>query len=173
MTMYKWKGDLLAKYLLFVLVLVLALNCVLITGLQLLLSYPLRSHAEALEPYSSYNVIDTTGSPPLMATLLAAPATENRLIVTENHFLAPRCRVVLDTEVDRHDSADFRTDHGKVHVHLDGISKIGGFSFRNVSLPIRFGAVSLRIPANFLLWNLLLLTFEILAAVLFHKLRTK
>ena len=170
--MYNWKGELLSKYLLLILAVILVINCALITGIQILISYPYTSHADALQSYSEYNIIDVAGGPPLMASLLAAPGKENRLIVTENHFLAHRCHVILDTEVSRHYAADLRSNIGKVHVHLEGISKIGGLSFRGVSLPVRIGTLQVRIPAAFLMWNLLLLTLEILAALLIHKLRS-
>jgi len=171
--MYKWKGDLLSKYLLLILVCVLVLNSILIAGVQILISYPLRSHRAVLEPYNDYNIIDIAGGDQLMAFLLAAPGKESRLLVTEKHFFASRCHVVLDTEVNRHYATDIRSNIGTVHVHLEGISRIGGLSFQGISLPIRISTFTYRIPGSFLLWNLLLLTLEILTAVLFHKLRTR
>lgn len=170
--MYSWKGDALAKLLLVMLVLVIVVNSGIIIGIQLMAAYPYGSLAETKAAYTSHTVIDQSGDAALSAFLLSASGNENRLIVTEKHFAANRYRVILDTEIGRDYSAQVKAHCGTVSVRLEGNKQITALSFRGASLPIHFGLLRMRVPVSFLLWNLLVLTIEILAAYLFHRIRS-
>lgn len=168
---YNWKGDALAKLMILILVLVLLVNGGILVGFQLMTKYTYKTSRESIEAYTDYNLIDSTVTDQVCSYLLAAPGKENRLVLTEKHFLFNRHRVLLDQEVDRNFSAELKADLGKVFVNLDGKSQIGNVSLRAVSLPFRFSTLSLRIPAGIFLWNLALLTIELLVLFLIHRIR--
>lgn len=167
---YNWKGDALAKLMILVLVLVLLVNGGVIIGFQLMTDYTFKSSRDAISPYTDYTLIDSRVTDQVCAYLLAAPAKENRLMLTERHFLANRHRILLDEEVGRHYSEEVKSDVGTVIVRMDG-SKIGNVSLRPASLPIRISSLHFRVPLNFVLWNLALLAVELLVWYLIHKIR--
>nr|MBQ8243909.1 hypothetical protein [Oscillospiraceae bacterium] len=168
---YKWKGDALAKLLILGLILILLINGGIVIGFQLMTDYTCESREELLSAYPDYNILDRNVTSELSVYLLAAPAKENRLILSEKHFLFNRHRLLLDEEVQRHYSADVKADLGTVSIRLEGASRISGFSFRPTSLPLRISTLTLRIPLGFVLWNLALLAVEGIVCILFHKIR--
>lgn len=168
---YSWRGEALARLMILILILVLVVNSAVLIGFQLMTDYTYESRDEILSAYPDYNIIDSTVRADLSAYLLAAPAKENRLVLTEKHFLLNRHRLLLDEEVDRHFSAEVKSELGPASIQLDGKSKIDRFSFRSTSLPIRISSFSLRVPLGFVLWNLVLLAVELLLGFLIHKIR--
>lgn len=170
--MHHLKGEITARIWLLILAVILILNFGLIAGIQIMVAYPYENLMDIRALYTDYNEVDFAGDGTPAAILLAAPAKENRLVITEKHFLANRCRIVLDEEVGRNFSTKANADLGTISIRLKG-STIESFHPKHTSLPIRISSLQFRVPVNFLLWNFLVLAIECMAAYLIYKLRSK
>ena len=161
---WRWKGEMMARFALVILILFIFANCGIVLAFQSMLGYPLKTPQEAIAPYSDYNLVHQHITDQSAAYLLAAPGKENRLVVTGKHFLLNRHEVLLDQEVGRKISAELKADAGTVLVRISEStgSQIGAHAIRT----------GFKVPVPFVLWTIMLIAFEFTAWRLFKKLRT-
>ena len=155
------------KLLILLVVLVLILNSALIIGFQTVTAYPHHGPQEPFEQETHYEFLDLCTTDRICGYLLWQNNQQWRLVITERHFHSNHWRTVCDTILMEQDfSEEFSTATGRVIVKVHGYADFVTFNWIP-SLTMR----TLNVPANFLLWNMLLLILEVTGFFLLRKLR--
>ena len=150
-------------------ILVLTLNAALVTAVQVAVDFPLDSPTAGIPQDEGWEILDAHGTDRTYATIYWQDHQHWRLVITERHFHANRWRTVCDTFLtEQNFDEEFSNSYGRIRIKLHGYADIEHFSW--ISSPVYR---TLCIPADFLLWNVGLLIFEIAGWLLLRKLRGK
>lgn len=155
------------QLLILVIVLVLVLNGALVMGIQIAVEYPLTTPQGPFTAEGDWEILDLYVTDRVSGYIVWQNHSQWRLVITERHFHANRWRVICDNILMEQDfSGEFPIKTGRAIAKLHGYAEFDQFYW--VSSPV-FRA--LRVPADFLLWNLVLLFLEAAACLLLWKLR--
>lgn len=169
--MYTWKNKLLEHFapqlLILLVILILILNSALVMGVQLAVDFPLQNPQEPFAAEGEWEILDVHSTGRVNGYIIWQNHQQWRLIITERHFHTNRWRTVCDAILMEQDfEEEFRTSYGRIMVRLHGYADFDQFNW--ISTPI---FRTLHVPGDFLLWNGALLLVEILAWIIFRKLR--
>lgn len=157
------------QLLLLVIVLILILNSVLVTGIQIAMEYPHLSPEDPFKAEADWELLAQFSTGHVNCYIIWQNDSQWRLVITEQHFHAMRWRTVCDTILmEQNFSGEFPVKTGRVIVKLNGYADIEQFNW--LSTPV-YG--TLRIPGDYLLWNAGLMIVEITGWLLIRKLRGK